>query len=231
MEHPGVRLLVADVDASVRGIIRLSAAEEHWSCDDVADGITALKRIKTEAYDLMVLDADLPQIDGLIVCRHLRRTLQTPVILLGTSASEQNRLDAFSAGGNDFLQKPFYPRELMARIKNLLTLCGCSMPHEMLGMGKLTIDVNAHAVWMQGQNVFLSPKEYELLLFFCKNQGQAFSRNALLDLVWGRDFVGSDRTVDTHVKNLRQKLDACQEYFITVWGYGYKFQMGSGEDR
>jgi len=220
-----VRLLAADGDLSVREIIRLAAAEQGWGCDDAADGIAALKLLRRGRYHAIVLDAELPDVDGVFVCRHLRKTVQTPVIFLSKNGAEANRLAAFEAGGNDYVLKPFYPRELVARIRSLLTLtgCGASPAREAVDAGKLRVDTRSRTAFLEGRALQLTPKEYDLLLFFCQHPFHAFSRDTLLDEVWGQDFFGSDRTVDTHVKSLRGKLRP-YEYIETVWGFGYKFR-------
>ncbi len=223
--HTEVRLLVADADVSVREIVRLATAEQGWLCDDAADGIAVFKLLRRYRYNLIVIDVDLPDIDGIFVCRHLRKNAQTPLIFMSKDGSENDRLAAFEAGGNDYVLKPFYPREMVARIKNLLTLTGCnpSAP-KPISAGELRVDTHSHtADFVDGRALQLTPKEYDLLLFFCKHPYQAFSRDVLLDEVWGRDFFGSDRTVDTHVKSLRGKLQPL-DYIETIWGFGYKFK-------
>lgn len=222
--HAAVRLLAADGDLSVREIIRLAAGEQGWVCDEAADGIAALKLLRRGRYHIAVLDAELPDVDGVFVCRHLRKTAQTPVIFLSKNGAEANRLAAFEAGGNDYVLKPFYPRELIARIRSLLALTGHDTgAAQAIDAGKLRVDIQSHTAALNGQPLRLTPKEYELLLFFCRHPFQAFARDTLLDEVWGQDFFGSDRTVDTHVKSLRGKLRP-YGYIETVWGFGYKFK-------
>jgi len=219
----GVRLLVADADIATREIVRLAAANENWQSDGAADGISALKLMRRNRYRLVVLDTALPDVDGFLVCRQFRKSEASPVIFISASAAEADKLEGFDAGGNDYVVKPFSTRELVARMKNLLALTGydASAPH-VLTAGKLSADLDSRTVTLNGGPLALTPKEYELLLFFCQHPLQAFSRDMLLDEVWGRSFYGSDRTVDTHVKSLRNKLQP-YDYIETVWGYGYKF--------
>lgn len=218
------RLLAADADASVREIIRLSTLEEGWHCDEAGDGLAALKLTHHSIYHLAIVDVDLPEVDGRIVCRHIRRSLRAPVILLGTQGGEADRLAAFDAGGNDYVIKPFYPRELVARAKSLLQLSLRIDPgSSRIVCGAISIDPEAREAMAGEKPLSLSPKEYELLLFFCQNPNQAFTRDALLDLVWGPDFFGTDRTVDTHVKSLRSKIRPHDHCIETVWGYGYRY--------
>jgi two-component system response regulator ResD len=219
-----VRILAADGDLSVREIIRLAAGEQRWACDEAADGVAALKLLRRGSYHVAALDAELPDIDGVFICRHLRKTVQTPVIILSRNGAEQSRLAAFEAGGNDYVLKPFYPRELVARIRSLLALTGHGTNAARgIDAGKLRVDTQSRTASLEGRSLQLTPKEYELLLFFCRHPFHAFSRDTLLDEVWGQDFFGSDRTVDTHVKSLRCKLQP-YGYIETVWGFGYKFK-------
>ncbi len=219
------KLLVADADASVREVIRIACAEAGWLCDTVASGIEALKRLRREKYLLVILEAELPEIDGLMVCRQLRKTSRAPVVFVSTRYREEDRLAGFAAGGNDYLQKPFYPRELVARAASLIELSSGAAAKATAAVqaGQVRIDQESHAVFVGGRRVAVSPREFDLLLFFAQNPNQAFSRDQLLDLVWGPEFTGGDRTVDTHVKSLRSKLRPFQTMVETLWGYGYKF--------
>lgn len=219
------KLLAADADASVREVVRIACAEAGWPCDTAPGGIEALKQLRREKYRLVILEAELPEIDGLVVCRQLRKTSRSPVIFVSAKSAEADRLAGFAAGGNDYLQKPFYPRELVARAASLMELCGGAPAKAPAAVqaGPVRIDLEARAVFVDGRRVQMAPKEFDLLLFFAQNPNQAFSRNQLLDLVWGPDFMGGDRTVDTHVKGLRGKLRPFQTMVETLWGYGYKF--------
>lgn len=219
------RLLVADTDSSVRNIIRIAAQEESWDCEDAGDGITALKLIRRNTFQLAIVDYNLAELDGKIVCRQIRKNSNIPVILLSTHDGEAERLAGFAAGANDYIIKPFYPRELVARVKSFLFLCGhAPEAPKTLVRGSITIDLHSFKVSVDDHPVTLTPKEYDLLVFFCKNPYKAYSRDALLNLVWGDDFYGSDRTVDTHVKSLRNKIQPYHYYIVTVWGVGYKFE-------
>ncbi len=220
------RLLLADADSSVRRIVKIAAEEEGWQCDEAANGIMALKLFRHEKYDLVVLDADLPELDGKLVCRQIRKTSGIPLLLTGKGELEDDRLSAFAAGGNDYVIKPFYPRELIARVKSLITLSGKKPESKKeLAIGKLTIDFLSRTVRVGEREVVLAPKEYDLLLHLCQNPAIAYSRDKLLNLVWGEDFFGTDRTVDTHVKSIRNKIKPYHYYIVTVWGYGYKFEI------
>lgn len=220
------KLLAADADPKVREIIRLCAKAEGWLCDEAQDGISALKQLRRNEYHLVILEAELPEVNGYIVCRHLRKSANMPVVFISRDSNETNRLAGFEAGGNDYVIKPFYPRELVARIKNLLTIWGHNaLASNIIRAGEISLNLGSHQAAVNGNEVKLTPKEFDLLLFFLRNQRQAFSRDSLLQLVWGQDFFGTDRTVDTHVKSLRGKILPCQNSIQTVWGYGYKFEI------
>lgn len=226
MDVDEVRLLAADSDSSVRTIIRCCAQEERWGLDDAKDGVEAVKLLRRKKYHLLILEVELPVIDGFMVYENISQISHVPVIFLSKKTSEDDRLAAFEAGGNDYIIKPFYPRELVARIKNLLKLSGItSSAGHILISGNLKIDLNSQDVFVDGKRIKLTPKEYNLLLFFCRNQNKAFSRSMLLDLVWGRQFDGTDRTVDTHVKSLREKIRPYHNSIKTIWGYGYKYEV------
>lgn len=218
------QLLLAEADGGIREILRLAAAQEGWGLRECQDGVQALKFLKRESYHLLVLCAELPEVDGITVCRFYRRSGRAPVIFLSADGKEANRLACFGAGGNDFVHKPFFPRELVARIHSLLGLCGVpGVQARTLKAGEVEVELASRSVRVDGRRVTLSPKEYDLLLFLCRHPHQAFTRDALLDAVWGQEFYGSDRTVDTHVKSLRGKLRPYHNYVETVWGIGYRF--------
>ncbi len=174
---------------------------------------------------MILLEDALPEISGDLVCTQIRKSTRTPVIFLSKRTSEEARLAGFAAGGNDFVLKPFFPRELVARIRSFFSLYGAAcVGQHVLTAGRLSIDTQSHIALLDGRPLALAPREYDLLLFLCRNPNKAFSRDALLDLVWGQDFVGTERTVDTHVKSLRGKLHPYHNYIATIWGYGYKFE-------
>ncbi|MDR3278889.1 MAG: response regulator transcription factor [Synergistaceae bacterium] len=218
-----IGLLIADADASVRDIVRYCARDEGWVSDDAKDGISALKLLRKKQYHLVLLDPELPEISGELVCAQIRKNSSVPVIFLSKNTSEENRLACFTAGGNDFVIKPFFPREIVARIKSFLTLCGAEPSRKALNSGSLIIKLYSHSVMLDNREIKLTPKEYDLLLFFCQNADKAFSRDEILDFVWGNSFSGTDRTVDTHVKSLRNKIRPYHNYITTIWGYGYKY--------
>jgi len=223
LEEDVVRLLIADADASVREIIGYCAKEEGWMCDEAKDGIAAIKLLRHAQYHLLIMEAELPIINGKMVYNQLSEGRRPPVIFISNKTAEADRLAAFNAGGNDYVLKPFFPREIVARIKNLLHLYQISAKnHKTLDVGDLKIDLSAHTVLVDGRRIKLTPKEYTLLLLLCQYPHRAFSRDSLLNHVWGQEFSGTDRTVDTHIKSLREKIKPHQDYIATIWGFGYK---------
>ena len=222
MDADEIRLLIADADVSIRDIIQYSALEQGWLTDQARDGVTAVKLLRRNRYAVLLLDLELPVIDGLMVCEQF--CVDTPVIFISRRDAEQDRLDAFAAGGNDFVVKPFYPRELVARIKSLLKLTGVFRQEtSALQAGGLLIKTKSREVHVGGRPIKLTPREYELLLFLVRNQDHGYTRETLLNMVWGQQFDGNDRTVDAHIKSLREKIKPYHTYITTIWGYGYKF--------
>jgi len=220
------RILIAVPDAALRQKVMDAAAQDGFFADGATDGIAALKCVRRNTYQLAVLDTGLPELSGLVVCREIRKVSRAPIVLLSTLSSEEDRLAGFLAGGNDYLVKPIYLRELMARINSLLSLSGGgARGTDILRAGEILIDSASRNVTVSRREIQLTPKEYDLLFFLCKHPRRAYSRDSLLDLVWGPRFFGSDRTVDTHIGSLREKIRPHQDYIVTVWGFGYKLEV------
>ena len=225
MSDGGIKILVAEADMNICEIIKLGAAEQGWTTNEARDGIAAIKLLRRNTYQMIILSSDLPTIDGSMVLTLAREQVRCPVIFIGKSGSEEDRLAAFEAGGNDYLQKPFFPRELIARMRNLLKLYGIFyQKRDTLIAGPIRIERHAQSVYINGRLIKLTPREYNLLLLLCGNPGHTFTRDALLSAAWGESFEGGDRTVDTHIKSLREKLRPLQGCIKTIWGYGYKFE-------
>ena len=225
MSDGSINMLVAEADMNVCEIIKLSAADQGWTINEARDGISAIKLLRRNTYNIIVLSADLPTIDGNMVLTLTRDQVRCPVIFIGKSGAEEDRLAAFDAGGNDYVQKPFYPRELMARIRNLLGLYGIYyQKRDTLVAGPIRIERHSQSVFINDRLIKLTPREYNLLLQLCGSPRHMFSRDALLSGAWGDSFEGGDRTVDTHIKTLREKLRPYQGCIKTIWGYGYKFE-------
>jgi DNA-binding response OmpR family regulator len=220
------RIIIADSDTSVRATVRRHVEDAGFLIDEAADGIALLKQIRRHVYGVIIIDRDIPEIESRQVCQQIRKNANTPIIVLSGNSTEEEKLSFFELGVDDFLNKPFSCRELIARIKVILRHMaspGGSAPRQIM-YGELYIDFVSHEVFVQERTVNLSPKEYRLLEFLAGNPNKAMTRETILSNVWGDDFFGSDRTVDTHIKSLRNQIKPFDRYINTVWGYGYMFK-------
>lgn len=220
-----IRLLIIDKDNLTRATIKRMAAAHGYACDEAADGIAALKLFRRYDYDAVIMDPDLPELDGKNVCRQMRKVSDVPILITCSKCGEQDKLSAFELGIDDYIVKPYFPQELLSRVKVFLYRTGTlvrSVPTKITFSG-LLIDTRSRSVYVDDCIVQLTPKEYNLLFFLSQNPNKAFSRETLLNEVWGRDFIGSDRTVDTHVRTLRETIKPYDSSIATVWGFGYKF--------
>jgi len=222
-----IRLLIAETDPVTRTIIRKAASEEGFALDEAVDGITAIKLFRRNEYPLIMLNMSLPELDGRNVLIQMRKLSDVPIFILCDQPTNENCLTGYKLGADEFIRKPFHAPELMARIKVFLHRSGATkvVPQRRVSYKGLYIDTFSHSVYVDEQPVLLTPKEYALLAFLSQNPNRAFPRNILLDEVWGSDFFGSERTVDTHVKSLRNSIKPYDSYLVTVWGYGYKFEV------
>lgn len=222
-----IRLLVVDKDESARNQIKKLADHLGYAYDAAADGIMAIKLFRRQDYHLIIMDTDLPMLDGWNVCRQIRKLSDVPIIIVSSNKSEYDKLLAFELGADDYLCKPFSGQELTARIKVFLYRTKgirLASPSKMTFNG-LLIDTISHCVFVDENTIKLTPKEYDLLFFLSQNPNKAYSREILLNEVWGYEFTGSDRTVDTHIKMLRENIKPYDSYIVTVWGFGYKFVL------
>lgn len=226
--HAGVILMVED-EQTVQEVARLYLEKEGFRVVSALDGEEALEKVRSVNPDLVVLDIMLPKKDGWAVCREIRRHLAVPIIMLSAKGEEYDRVLGLELGADDYITKPFSPRELVARVKAVLRRShstGAGGPDEMLRYPGLTIDTAAHLVEVDGETVALTPKEFELLAFLAARPRRVFNREQLLAGVWGYEYPGDTRTVDTHIKRLREKLRGTgRNYLKTVWGLGYKFEV------
>lgn len=225
-----VRVLLVDDEERIREMIREYTSLEGYDIDEASDGIEALNLFKQQKYSLVILDVMMPKMDGWSVCREIRKTSQVPVIMLTARGEEYDKLFGFELGVDDYIVKPFSPKELLARMKAIIRRSSSAAENNAKGdrisFEGLVIEFNSRNVYVDGNKVNLTPKEYELLNFFVQNQNRVFSREQLLNSVWGYDFAGDNRTVDTHVKMLRESLADYRKFIVTVWGTGYKFEAG-----
>ena len=220
-----IRILLTDDDARIRSIVREYAQAEDWEFVEAGDGEEALRLFAAGSFSLVVLDVMMPRLDGWGVLKQIRKTSTVPVILLTARNEEYDRLLGFELGVDDYIGKPFSPRELIARMKALIKRAGVQSA-AVYTLGGLRVDAAARTAQIDGETIALSPKEFDLLAFFVSRPEVAFTRDQLLNHVWGYDFFGDARTVDTHIKSLREKLGAYREHIVTVWGTGYRFSGG-----
>ncbi|RBP89546.1 two-component system response regulator ResD [Cytobacillus firmus] len=231
-----VKILLVDDEERIRRLLKMYLERENYSIDEAENGNQALSKALANDYDVILLDLMMPGKDGIEVCRELREKKATPVIMLTAKGEEVNRVQGFEVGTDDYIVKPFSPREVVLRVKALLRrsskttyLQTETTAKDVIVFPHLTIDNDAHKVLADGKEVSLTPKEYELLYFLAKAPEKVFDREQLLKEVWHYEFFGDLRTVDTHVKRLREKLNKVSEQaarmIVTVWGVGYKFEV------
>jgi len=223
------RILVVDDEPQIVDLLRSYLRREGFDVDEAGDGEAALAACARRRPDLVVLDLMLPKVDGLEVCRRIRETSQTPIIMLTARDEETDKLLGLELGAGDYITKPFSPREVVARVRAVLRRGGREAV-EMVRVGDLVIDLRAHEVSLQGRRVDLTPTEFRLLEILAGHPNQVFTRMQLIDRVQGHAFEGYERTVDAHIKNLRGKVEPDPRnphYILTVYGVGYKFQTAA----
>ncbi len=220
------RVLVVDDEEDMRTLVEMYLLNSGYLCTQASNGNEALAAIKNEQIDVILLDIMMPEKDGFEVCQEIRRTSDIPVIFLSAKGEEWDKVKALNLGGDDYIVKPYSPGELMARIEALLRRAGKVTgmnDEENIRFGNIHINKLSRKVKVDGEVVTLTLKEYELLNFLISHCNQVLSREQLLERIWGNDYNGSLRTVDTHIKTLRMKLKH-SDYIQTVWGIGYKFE-------
>ncbi|HLU23771.1 response regulator transcription factor [Lederbergia graminis] len=233
-----IKILVVDDEERIRRLLKMYLERENYVIDEADNGEDALQLALNNDYHCILLDLMMPGKDGIEVCNELREEKTTPVIMLTAKGEETNRVQGFEAGTDDYIVKPFSPREVVLRVKALLRrsaqtgfIAANASARDIIVYPHLSIDHDAHRVMADGQEVNLTPKEYELLHFLAKSPDKVFDREHLLKEVWQYEFFGDLRTVDTHVKRLREKLNRVSEkaagMIVTVWGVGYKFEAGN----
>lgn len=220
------KILVADDEQKIREVIKEYSEFNGHEITEAEDGMAAVGLCKFNDYDLIIMDIMMPRLDGFSACKEIRKTSDTPIIMLSARGEEYDKLFGFELGIDDYVVKPFSPKELMARINAVLSRRNPSeKPEEdVLKFDGLEINIPARSVSIDGEKVELTPKEYELLFYLVQNKNIALSRDKLLSDIWGYDFYGDDRTIDTHIKNLRNSLGKYRDYIVTLRGVGYKFE-------
>jgi len=222
-----VRVLLVEDEEKMRELIKIVFRKEDFVIIEAVDGKQGLNLFRTNSVDIVILDIMLPEIDGWTVCREIRRTSNVPIILLTARGEEFDKLFGFELGADDYLVKPFSPKELMARVKALLRRAEIKSNEaaSYYRFGNIVIDRLSREVTVNGRTVNLTNKEYELLYFLAANPKIVFTREQLLLKVWGYEQYGDPRTVDTHIKKLREKLGDYSSCISTMWGVGYKFEV------
>ena len=221
------KLLVVDDEPKIREIIREYAEFAGYEVEEAEDGMVALGLCKLNDYDLIVMDIMMPKLDGFSACKEIKKIKDIPTIMLSARGEEYDKLFGIELGIDDYVVKPFSPKELMARINVVITRHkGASQAAQsVLKFEGLEINVPARTVSVDGKRVELTPKEYDLLFYLIENKNIALSRDKLLSDIWGYDFFGDDRTIDTHIKNLRNNLGEYRKFIVTLRGVGYKFEF------
>ncbi|MFB6466149.1 response regulator transcription factor [Cytobacillus sp. Hz8] len=220
-----ITILIVDDEEEMRHLIQMYLENSGFHCIQAASGEEAYQILEQESIDLAILDVMMPNENGFMVCEKIREKYTTPIIFLSAKGEEWDKVRGLQLGGDDYMVKPLSPGELVARIQSVLRRTGSpAIEQNVIKMGSVTIDKKARKVMVEDKAVPLTLKEYELLIYFIEHQSQALSREQILESIWGIDYHGSLRTVDTHIKTLRMKL-GIDEYIQTVWGIGYKFEV------
>lgn len=221
-----MKILIVDDEEMIRAVLREYIEFEGGEADEACDGMEAVKMCRDNDYDVILMDVMMPRLDGFSAVKEIRKFKQTPVIMLSARGEEYDKLFGFEIGSDDYVTKPFSPKEVMARIHAVMKRGKPSreLSGQVYDFEGLHIDMAGRSVMVDGEKADLTPKEYELLFYFVQNNGVALTRERLLNKVWGYDFYGDDRTVDTHVKMLRGNLKDYRKFIVTLRGLGYKFE-------
>ena len=224
----GVRILLVEDENRIREMVKEYLENEGFVIDEAADGAEALDKFGNSEYDMLVLDVMIPKVDGWSVCREIRRASSIPILMLTARGEEYDKLFGFELGLDDYIVKPFSPKELVARIKAVLRRSSNSGSNaysaELFEYKGLLVNMSSRKVTIDERNIDMTPREFDLMSFFIKNRDRVFTREQLLNKVWGYEFGGDFRTVDTHIKMLRESLGEYRNLLVTVWGVGYKFE-------
>lgn len=239
-----MKILIIEDETNIAQVLRLYLEQAGYQVLTASDGVTGLELHAREHPDLLILDLMLPTLDGMEVCRRIRSWANTPILMLTARQGEEDRIAGLDMGADDYLVKPFSPREVVSRVKAILRRTSGAVPagategtagneaenaHDVLRFENLSINIPARRVEVGGQDVTLTAKEFDLLMTLASSPDRVFTREVLLDQVWGYSYLGDGRTVDVHVGTLRKKLEAASSevrYIQTVWGVGYKFVAG-----
>lgn len=226
-----MRVLIVDDEQGIRAVIREYVEFEGYEADEARDGMEAVEMCRSRDYDIIIMDAMMPRLDGFSAAKQIRKEKDIPVLMLSARGEEYDKLFGFEMGADDYVVKPFSPKELMARVGVIVRRHQAAQGVKndggagVLAFGGLKIDTLGRSVSVDGQKAELTPKEYELLVYLAQNKGIALTREQILSAVWGYDYYGDDRTVDAQVKLLRGNLGPYRDYVVTLRGVGYKFEV------
>ena len=224
------RILVVDDEENIREVIKEYAEFEGHQVSEACDGMQAIEMVKNNDYDIIIMDVMMPRLDGYSACKEIRKIKQIPLLMLSARGEEYDKLFGFEIGIDDYVVKPFSPKEVMARVNAIVKRnqgakqAPAAPAPETVKFGGLEINFTSRDVYIDGVKANLTPKEYDLLFYLVRNKNIALTRNKLLEEVWGYDFFGDDRTIDTHIKMLRNNLGPYRNYIVTLRGMGYKFE-------
>ncbi len=222
------KILIVDDEEMIRRLIAKYAVFEGYTVDEAADGMEAVNKCRTGDYDIIICDIMMPELDGFSACREIRRFSDIPIIMLSARGEEYDKINGFGLGIDDYVVKPFSPKELMMRVEAIMKRAGARRTEENNGNEIFTLeglraDISARIVYIDGVRADMSPKEYDLFFYMLKNKNIALSRERLITEVWGYDYYGDDRTLDTHIKLLRRSLGPYAKFIVTLRGVGYRF--------
>ena len=217
------QILVVDDEERIRTLIQKYAQFEGHAVSEASNGLEAVELCRKKDFDLIIMDIMMPELDGFSAVKEIRKTASTPVIMLSARGEEYDKIHGFELGVDDYVVKPFSPKELMMRVDAIMKRSGRG-GHEVYKTGGLLVDFTARKVLIDGENVEMSPKEYDLIFYLVKNRGIALTREKLICEVWGYDFYGDARTLDTHIKLLRKSLGNYSDRIVTLRGVGYRFE-------
>lgn len=225
------KILVVDDEEKIRHIIKKYAEFEGYVISEASDGMEAIETCKNEDFDLIIMDVMMPELDGFSACKEIRKKKDIPVIMLSARGEEYDKIHGFESGVDDYVVKPFSPKELMMRVNVVISRhsvakanMGSETKHDVFSTEGLMVDFTSRMVTVDGTEVSMTPKEYDLLFYLVRNKGIALTRERLITEVWGYDYFGDDRTLDTHIKLLRSNLGEYRKFLVTLRGVGYRFE-------
>ena len=226
------KILIVDDEDGIREVIKEYAEFSGFEAEEAADGMSAIGMVKLNDYDLIIMDIMMPKLDGFSAVKEIQKIKDIPTIMLSARGEEYDKLFGFELGIDDYVVKPFSPKELMARVNAVLSRTNTTdrISRTIERFEGLEVNFTARTISVDGKRVDLTPKEYDLLFYMIQNRNVALSRDRLLSDIWGYDFFGDDRTIDTHVKNLRNCLGPYRKFIVTLRGVGYKFEFDDGEE-